>query len=48
VRRGTGDVAVAQQRLEYRQEVQVRCIHLFTPWMKIINAIDLTNNYRSA
>ena len=48
VRGRARDVAVAQQRLEHRQQVQIRCIHLFTAWMKRINAIDLTDNYRCA
>jgi len=48
VGRGARDVAVAKQRLEHRQEVEIgRAVHVFMLWMKAINRIDLTDNYRS-
>ena len=48
-RGGARDVAVAQERLEHRQEIEIRrAVHVFTRWMERINAIDLTDNYRSA
>jgi len=49
VGRGARDVAVSEQRLEHRQQVEIRrSAHVSTVWMKRINAIDLTDNYRSA
>jgi hypothetical protein len=40
---------VTEQGFEDGQQIEIRRrAHVFTVWMKRINAIDLTDNYRSA